>query len=197
MLIHDNLPLRVANACPALPLLTKVFAPLHRQIVRTWNCFWGNYRTFLQKKQGRQVYSQGDDENSVCFGFLFLASYRFVLQPKPAPLLQIWMMLSNAFLAKIMLDRIGIQKRLRKLHKPGDISKIAGQAQRTLIAPPLCKPRATRYSSRDGFCLPPKCSRGTGFVMPNAASPAPGLQKQPVRNERRARAALRSTSLSP
>jgi hypothetical protein len=37
---------------------TKVFATSHRQIVRTWNCFWSYYRTFPQEKQEKQVFSQ-------------------------------------------------------------------------------------------------------------------------------------------
>ena len=83
---------------------------------------------------------------------------------------------------KILLAQKGIPERLRKLHKAETSAKLLARPSETLIALALCKPRATRYSSR--------------AVMPNAASPASGLQKQPVRSERRARAALRSTSRS-
>jgi hypothetical protein len=49
----------LASTCLALHLLTKVFATSHRQVVRHWNCCWSNYKAYLEKKQGRQVFLCG------------------------------------------------------------------------------------------------------------------------------------------
>ncbi len=56
---NGHLPSFLASTCLTFGLLTKVFATSHRQVVRHWNCFWSNYKACLQKKQGRQVFSQG------------------------------------------------------------------------------------------------------------------------------------------
>src|SRR5262249_28796696 len=96
---------------------------------------------------------------------------------------------------KVLFARRAILERLHELHKLVDISNIADQAERNSDRTGLSMPTAAMYSSKFVAGLL-KRSRSSCFVMPNAASPAPGLQKQPVRNEIRARTALRSTSRS-
>ena len=64
-------------------------------------------------------------------------------------------------------------------------ARLLTRPSETLIAPALCMLTAAMYSSGLAAGLLRR-SRRSCFVMPNAASPAPGLQKQPVRNEMRA-----------
>jgi hypothetical protein len=62
------------NTCLAFHFLEKVFTNSHRQVGSTWNCLPSNYRTSLQKKQGRQVFSRRQPTKFV--GFCRLSAHR-------------------------------------------------------------------------------------------------------------------------